>query len=74
VRLAEASGRTKLIYGGVIAAFAIGLVLILALLIGLTGVWLDAQVPQISVLIVYVAIVMVVLRIALVWSRRADRS
>ncbi|MEJ7777013.1 MAG: hypothetical protein WKF52_06490 [Sphingomicrobium sp.] len=71
--LAEASGRTKLIYGVFVAAFAIGLALILALFVGFTGVWLDAQVPHISVLIVYVALALVVLRLALAWSMRADR-
>jgi ABC-type dipeptide/oligopeptide/nickel transport system permease subunit len=73
MRLAGSSGRTKLIYGVFMAVFAIGLGLILALIVGFTGAWFDEKVPQISALIVYVAIVMLVLRLALAWSMRADR-
>ena len=61
-----------MIYSVFIAAFAIGLALILALFVGFTGVWFDAQVPQISVLIVFAALALVALRLVLAWSMRAD--
>jgi len=73
MRIAEASARTKLIYRVFVAAFMIGLALILALLIGFTGVWRNAPVPEITVLIFYAAIAMFLLRLALAWSMRADR-
>lgn len=69
----EASSRTKLISRVFAAAFVIGLALILALLIGFTGVWPDAPVDQIIVLINYAAIALFLLRLALAWSMRADR-
>ena len=74
MKIAQASGRTKLIYAVLITAFAIGLALTAALIIGFSGMWLEAQVPQITVLIVWTAIAVSVLRIGLAWSMRADRS
>jgi hypothetical protein len=72
VRFVKGSGRTKVVYGVFVGTFAIGLALILALLVSFTGVWRDAPMPQITTLIVGVALVMVVLRLALAWSMWAD--
>ncbi len=72
MRLVKASRRTKLVYAAFVAGFAIGAALIIALLVGFTGVWLEGQVPQITVLIIYAGITLLLLRIALAWSMRAD--
>jgi hypothetical protein len=63
----------KIVFCVLLAVSGIGLCVILALVFGLTGIWPNAPVPEMSVWIIYIAVALVALRVALALSMRVDR-
>jgi len=72
------SKRTRVLFWLYLAVAAIGMALVIGMLVSLGGYfifgWEAAPVPQIAPLIVWGAILVVVLRLALAWSTRRDAA